>query len=144
MKVTGTVRIEVERDGRVIQTSTKSNLITTAGLDMLADFITSGSALQCTHIGVGTGTTPPAAGDTALETEVHVEAVTVVTSTDGLATLKAVIGTGDANGNTLSEAGLLTAASSGVLFARLLFDPTVAKTSADTVTITWTVTFTDN
>lgn len=76
------------------------------------------------HIGIGTGTTTPAKGDTALVTEVETRVATSVTTT----------GTGSANKyqatgtvaitatRAVSEVGLFSASSGGVMFVRCVHD----------------------
>ncbi len=92
------------------------------------------------HMTVGTGTTPAAAGDTTLETEIA-GARTALTSTTVAAnqvTYVSSFGAGVGTG-AITEAGVLNAASGGTLLCRTVF-PVVNKQAGDSMTITWTVT----
>ncbi len=116
----------------------RHNLITTAGRNLVRDLINNDAPTGLTHIAIGTGTTPAAAGDTALQTEIHRNTYTQRTESIGLLQLQYYLGTSSLNGNTLTEAGLLNAASAGTLFARVVY-PGIAKTSSIALTYNWSI-----
>lgn len=102
-------------------------------------------------ISVGTGTTAVEDGDLQLEAEVFRNRVTRAYGAPSTAVYQLSISTAQANGYTLSEAGLwvgvpgdYSTAAAGVtdatatIFARVLFEP-FAKTSADTMVLTWEI-----
>ena len=90
------------------------------GLNALRDlWLTEG-----THVGAGTGTTNPVAGDTALETEVSEKAVSgTLSGATGVAVHKMRLLVSEGNGNDYSEVGLKDGAS-GTLLNRATFAPT--------------------
>ncbi len=138
--VTLTIR---DRRGRFVRRMRCSNLITAVGrklcVEVLGDL---GSAP--THIAVGTGTTPANDADTALVTEVYRDLITKRIDGATAITYQLFISTADANGNTLTEAGVFTALNdtpvTGRLFARTIFPIPVVKSNAVTLTVSWTVT----
>lgn len=77
-----------------------------------------------THVGVGTGTTTPVKGDTALVTEVETRAATSVTTTGTGAANKYQATATVAIGATraIAEVGLFSASTSGVMFVRCVHD----------------------
>lgn len=122
------------------------NLVVTDGKDWIVSRMQGVVDGVVTHMAIGEGTTAAAIGDSTLETEV----ARVAVDTSG----------GVASGNTLTftctfaadvpdvtdpatapitEAGLLNAASLGILVARTVF-PVINKGEADTMTINWVIT----
>jgi hypothetical protein len=89
------------------------------------------------HMAIGTGTTAPAGGDTTLESEAGRVALNSNVRTANaiayVATFPAGTGTG-----AITEAGILNAASAGILLCRTTF-AVINKGAADTLGITWTV-----
>lgn len=116
------------------------NLVVTAGKAFVASRMASASAAVMGWIAVGTGTNAAVVGDTALQTEVARQAVSVSGGTPSgsslafAATLAAGTGTG-----ALTEAGILNASSTGTLLARTVF-AVLNKLAGDTLTINWTLT----
>ena len=92
------------------------------------------------HMAIGTGTTAAAAGDTALGTQSAIVALTSTTVSTNTVQYVASFPAGTpASAAAITEAGLFNAASSGTMLARVVFDE-VNKGTADSLTITWTVT----
>jgi len=91
-----------------------------------------------THMAVGTGTTEALAAQTALVTETDRNTLTSTTVTNNAVAYVATWAAGDATA-AITEAGIFDAASSGDMLARTKFD-VVNKGSADSMTITWTIT----
>jgi len=96
-----------------------------------------------TYMAIGTGSTAIMAGDTTLESEVDRVAIASTSASSGIVTYKAFWGQNDANGNTISNAGLFNDASAGDLFAAYVLSSTIAKTTSISLTITWTITLSD-
>ena len=113
------------------------NLTVDAGLNLIRDFLNGDAPTDLTHFAVGTGATPAAASDTALDTEVFRDSVTQRTKTAKTLTVTYYLATGDANSHTLREAGLVTAATGGTLFARAVLASPIVKTASLSVTFTW-------
>ena len=134
-KVTGAVTIR--KNGEVVKEI--PNTIVTAGKTDIASLIT-GAGSVMTHMGVGTGSTAVAAGDTTLDTELDRNALTTSGGTASTNTVEfeSVWNAGDGTG-AITEAGLFSASSSGTMLARTVFS-SVNKSASDILTITWTVT----
>ena len=93
------------------------------------------------YIAIGTGVTPPASGDTALQLEIAriQDPIANYTTTSGKQVKLQVsfapgIGTG-----VISESGLFNAAIGGDMLARQSFAP-IVKGASDTLTVTWVIT----
>ena len=114
------------------------NLVGTAGKGYVASRMKDASATAMSHMAIGSGTTNPAAGDTALETELGRVALTSTTVSSAVVTYVATFAAGTGTG-AVTEAGILNASSSGTLLCRTEFS-VVNKGSSDSMTITWTVT----
>ncbi len=125
--------------GRLLARERVHNLVTLAGRNLARDLLVGDATATLTHFALGTGTTSVVAGDTALETEVYRDVITQTSTSDGEVEVKQYLSSTEANGSSLSEAGLLTASTGGVLFARVTYTP-IAKTSSIAVSFTWTVT----
>lgn len=128
--------------GNVVSQQTIHNLFVDTGLGTIKDVlrgIYDGSP-HVQFIAVGTGTTAAAAGDEALESEVYRQAITGMTEIDGTLNVQGYLGSSEANGSTLEEAGLFNA--DAVLLARALFSSGIEKTDTQTVSLSWDLTFT--
>lgn len=133
-------------DGNIKDVRVAHNLVTNAGFAGIASRINgSGAEAAATYLAVGTGTTAAAAGNTTLETEITDSGLsranatasrTTTTQTNDTATLVhtfSVTGT-----KAVTEAGVLNAASSGVLFARSVF-AAVNVANGDTLQVTYDI-----
>tara|TARA_R100001530_G_scaffold113046_1_gene80045 strand:- start:1411 stop:1848 length:438 start_codon:yes stop_codon:yes gene_type:complete len=136
LKMTGRLRIHL--NGELVRDI--DNLVVTAGKGFVATRMIGTGAGVMTHMGVGTGTTDPAAGDTALETQVgsRIAFTTSAAVSAAVVTYITAFAAGEGTG-ALTEAGIFNASSGGTMLARTEFS-VVNKGSADTMTITWTVT----
>jgi hypothetical protein len=114
------------------------NLVVTAGKEYVASRMKDTTATAMSHMAIGSGTTNPAASDTALETELGRVALTSTTVSSAVVTYVATFAAGTGTG-AVTEAGILNASSSGTLLCRTEFS-VVNKGSSDSMTITWTVT----
>ena len=133
LKLTGALTIALNDE--IVQET--ENLVVTAGKNWVADRMNDANTVM-THMAVGTGTNAAAAGDTTLQTENDRNALTSTTVTDNAVAYVATWAAGDATA-AITEAGIFDAASSGDMLARTKFD-VVNKGSADSMTITWTIT----
>jgi len=136
LKMTGRLRIHL--NGELVRDL--DNLVVTAGKGFVALRMIGTGVGVMTHMGVGTGTTDPAAGDTALETQVGSRKAftTSAAVSAAVVTYITAFAAGEGTG-ALTEAGIFNASSGGTMLARTEFS-VVNKGSADTMTITWTVT----
>ena len=122
------------------------NLIVDSGLEGVAfriaphdGSVTSNSPWN--YIAIGTGVTPPASGDTALQLEIVriQDPVANYTTTSGKQVkLQVSFATGIGTG-VISESGLFNAAVGGNMLARQSFAP-IVKGASDTLTVTWVIT----
>jgi hypothetical protein len=118
------------------------NLVTDAGLDLLRDRLRGVNVVgPLSHFAIGTGSTPAAAGDTALENEVFREVFTQVTFSPAAMVVRHYLGPNDANGNTLREIGLFNASSGPVLCARRVMGTPINKDIDTAATFEWTLSF---
>jgi len=138
-KATGKLTIEIKNDkGIVVETKEVKNLVVDAGLAYIANRMKDASATAMTHMGIGTGSTAAAAGDTTLGTESARVALTSTTVTANAVAFVASFAAGTGTG-AIAEAGILNANASGTLLCRTVFS-VVNKAVTDSMTITWTVT----
>jgi len=108
------------------------NRITTVGITALTKML-AGNQWRATHIHVGTGNSTPIVSQTGLDTDVFTAALDRRThpAADELA-LSALITNTEANGNTLTEAGLYVDTT---MISRALIFPGIVKTGAVEATI---------
>lgn len=143
------------RTGLIKQRLEFENLITDAGLDSLGATLNI-NQLVGQYMGVGTGSTAPAVGDTTLVAEIAPQATHRSNSNGSIAEVRGSGGAfaywyrkitrlfveAQANGN-LTELGLFSASSGGTMWCRQLFKtgagvPTViVKTAADQLRVTY-------
>ena len=114
------------------------NLVVTAGKNFVASRMKDTTKAAMTHMAVGTGTTTAAASQTALVTENDRNTLTSTTVTANAIAYVCTWAAGDATA-VLTEAGIFNASSGGDMLCRTVFS-VVNKASADSMTITWTVT----
>ncbi len=138
-KATGNLVVEIKNDkGVVVETREVKNLVVDDGLEYIASRMKDTTATAMSHMAIGTGTTAAAAGDTALGSQAHRNALTSTTVTANAVAYVASFAAGEGTG-AITEAGILNAASGGSLLCRTVFS-VVNKGASDSMTITWTVT----
>lgn len=119
----------------------------TAGIIEICKLMTGETADAFTYVALGSGTTTPAAGDTALETEITTNGgERVVADThEYQATNKAVwqeVFT-FSGALAINECGVLNNSSGGDLLVHHVFPATINVVATDTLTLTITTTLTD-
>ncbi len=141
----GSVHVQlIGSDGKVKQEHTKHNLIVTVGKSYLATWLAAAtqSGEFMSYMGLGTGTTSPAAGNTTLETEFsgggYSRQQGTLTASSNVWQNVCTFSPGNGTG-AITEAGLFSASTSGTMFARQTFSA-YNKAAGDTLIITWTVT----
>lgn len=119
-----------------VEVRRKDNMILDTGFDFLCNAvgIVNGRPGPMSHIAVGTGTTAPAAGQSALASELARKAA-VYSHTSGtkVMTFTTTFDKGEATG-AITEAGLCNAASSGIFIDRVTF-AVINKAVDDILTI---------
>ena len=128
-------KLAIALNGEVVQEV--DNLVVTAGKGYVASRIKDASATAMSHMAIGSGSTA-AAGNTALGSELGRVSLTSTSVSNAIVTYVATFAAGTGTG-AVTEAGLLNASSSGTMLCRTVFS-VVNKGSADSMTITWTVT----
>ncbi len=136
--VKGTLKIVLaDAQGNITDEREVPNLVVNVGKNFIASRMIGTTDDIMSHMAIGTGTTAPAGGDTTLESEAGRVALNSNVRTANaiayVATFPAGTGTG-----AITEAGILNAASAGILLCRTTF-AVINKGAADTLGITWTV-----
>lgn len=141
LKVTGQVSISLyDQNGNLKDGREVNNLVVTTGRGFIASRMVTGGASVMSHMALGSGSTAPAAGDTALESLLGVREILDSSSTpaSGVVLYSSSFEGGDATG-AVSEAGIFNAASGGTMLCRTTFD-TINKSATDTLSVTWSIT----
>jgi hypothetical protein len=135
-KLTGKLKIELN-DEVVAEVP---NIVVNDGKDFVASRMKNATDAAMSHMAIGTGSTAAAASDSALGSELAGSrtALTSTTVTNNDIVYVATFGAGTGTG-AVTEAGIFNASSSGTMLCRTVFS-VVNKGSADSMTITWTVT----
>ncbi|MCS4538086.1 MAG: hypothetical protein HYY67_04420 [Thaumarchaeota archaeon] len=153
VKVSGWVKVQVVREGKVIYFQEGHNLITNQGIDIIAKQLIAGTnasvkanPLGTTYIALTTTAITPAAGDTTLSGEI---------TTNGLQRAEGVYNHANSTSTiivkkTFTASGSFTAVQAAGLFnsntassAGMLAENTFSSVnliSGDQITITWTIT----
>ncbi len=139
LKLKGQLEIVVTaQDGTVRQRESVKNLVVTSGKGYVASRMKDASTAVMSHMAIGSGSTAAAASDTALGSELGRVSLTSTTVSSAVVTYVATFAAGTGTG-AVTEAALLNASSGGTMLCRTVFS-VVNKGSADSMTITWTVT----
>lgn len=139
LKVKGELLVQVfDENGNVKEERLIPNLVVTAGKNFIASRMVGTAAAVMSHMAIGSNSTAPAAGDTALGGELGRVALTSTNVTGAVATYVASFPAGTGTGAVV-EAGIFNAASAGTMLCRTTFS-VVNKSANDSMTITWTVT----
>ena len=143
LTVTGNVFITIfDEQGAVKDTRAIKNLVVTAGKTFIASSIlkTTNSPAAMTYMGLGTGTTAAAAGDTTLQTPIASSRVTFAsaTSATNIVTYVASFPAGTCTG-AVTEAGIFNDVTAGTMLCRTVFS-VVNKGANDAMSITWQIT----
>ena len=117
------------------------NLVVTAGKNWVAGRFKDGSIPdEMSHMAIGSADTAPAAGNTALATELNRIALTTDGGTVSTYTVQYDASwTSAAAAYAIKEAGIFNAATGGTMLARTTF-AVINKGTDDTVSISWTIT----
>ena len=146
IKINGLIKLELTRDGKVIESREIKNTITNTGkaeaINLLGNV---SSPTAFTYLAVGIGTTAADATDIALESEIvdsglERAAATVTrqqttVANDTLQLVKSWTVTGT---KAVTEAGILNDASTGILLGRQVFSA-INVVAGDTLALTYKV-----
>lgn len=143
LKVTGTVNIQViDKQGKVIESMTKNKVVDT-GIEAMLKHINGQETATINYFKIGTGTTQPAEGDTAMETPVDFDTGVPTKAFDSVVfpslremKYQLTVDFIEGNGSTLSEVGLFF--DDNTLFSRFLHQG-INKTSFIKVVFQYTI-----
>jgi hypothetical protein len=140
LKATGRLTITVfDKIGNVKETTVVPNLVVTVGKNYIASRMADASATVMNAMAIGSGVVSPAAGDTALGSELGRATLTSFTASTNTVTATATFNAGTGTG-AVTEAGIFNNTSSGgTMLCRTTF-PVVNKAAGDSIAITWVVT----
>lgn len=139
LKVKGDLIVKLfDKNGQVKEERVIPNLVVTAGKGFIASRMVGTSANVMSHMAIGSDSTAPAAGDTALGGELGRVALTSSTAAGAVTTYVATFPAGTGTGAVV-EAGIFNAASSGTMLCRTVFS-VVNKGVDDAMQITWAIT----
>lgn len=141
--IRGDFRLELIRDGKVVEVREKRNLVVNSGLDYLKELVldsVSPTALSTmTHVAIGSDATAETAADVALGAELARQAFDNYTAGGvGIASVDVTIPAGTGTG-AVTEAGILDAGVGGNLLNRTTF-AAVNKGAGDALKVTFTLT----
>lgn len=147
IKVKGKYSFEIKRVDGSVERWSEDNLIVSAGKAQLALLAGDASATPFTYIAVGSSTTAPAVGQTALASEIAASGLTRAAATvsrttttvtnDTLTLSKTFTATGSV---TVEEVGVFNDASAGTMLGRAL-TTTKSLVNTETLTVTYNVVF---
>jgi hypothetical protein len=144
VRLSGRVKVQLfGPDGRLKQYAQTPNLVVNTGLYHMADQLADKAEAAMSHMAVGTGTTAPAAGDTALGNQTE-DRHALDSKTQGgggnanKVTYQASWAAGHATG-AITEAGIFNSDSAGQMLCRATF-PVINKGESDAMVLTWELT----
>jgi hypothetical protein len=139
LKVKGDLIVKLfDKNGQVKEQRFIPNLVVTVGKQFIASRMVGTAANVMSHMAVGSSSTAPANGDTALGGELGRVALTSSTASGAIATYIATFPAGTGTGAVV-EAGIFNASSSGTMLCRTTFS-VVNKGADDAMSITWAIT----
>lgn len=139
LKLKGSIHaVLTDSYGNVKQEFTKDNLVVSVGTAYVASAILSTPSSPFTHMAIGTSGTVPTPADTTLGTETVRQVFSSSSVAANIVTMSTSYLPGVGTGS-IQEAGLFNAASAGTMLSHVVFSA-IGKASADTLTITWTIT----
>lgn len=139
------VTVEHRRNGKLLSSQTKKNLVTDAGFDWLAALIGNAAGTPANYIALTSDSTAVASSDTTLTSEYAAynlsRAAATYAHTGGTKTLTlAKTFTSSADSKVVAKTALFNQSSNGSLFAAVVLSSSVTLMTNDTLTVTWTIT----
>ena len=127
-----------EENGCIKQSFDVHNLVVQVVKNFAANALVASSASPFTNMAIGTNGAPVALADTTLGTEIARQVFSSAAAAANVVTFVATFAAGVGTG-ALQEAGLFNAVSGGTMLSHVVF-PVINKGTADSLTITWTIT----
>lgn len=138
IKATGALRLVLSKADGTSEEYDFKNLVVTVGKEFVASRMVGTASNVMSHMALGSGTTAPAAGNTALEAELGRVALAGAVAASNVVTYTATFSAGTATG-AVTEAGIFNASSAGTMLCRTVFS-VVNKGVDDALSVTWTIT----
>lgn len=141
LKLKGAMTAVLTKADGTVETRYKDNIIVNVGFDFISDAIGKSAARPAvmSHIAIGTGSAAADVVQTALITEIaRIAAAYSHTAGTKVLTFAATFPAGTGTG-PITEAGVLNAASAGIMLDRVVF-AVINKGSLDTLQVTFTFT----
>lgn len=143
LKLAGQLDITLfDKNGLVKHAETVENLVVNTGLAFIISRMVGTAKNVMSHMAVGAGSSPAAAGDTQLGSQLGSRVALDSTTISGTNNEKVIyvttFGAGAGTG-AITEAGIFNASSSGDMLCRTVFS-VVNKAADDTMVISWTIT----
>ena len=141
LTITGYLTLKLyDQFGHIKDVREVANLVVTAGKNYTASWLAASSQTDyfMKYLAIGTGTTAPVSGNTALESEIGTRVVGTITSSANIWQNEGTFGPGNGTG-ALTEAGLFSASTGGTMLARQTFT-VINKGASDSLKITWQIT----
>jgi hypothetical protein len=139
VKAIGRVRLLARgADGRVVLDREEENLVVATGLNFIAQRMIGATPAVMSHMAVGTSSTAPSAGQTALSGELARVSMAAPSVLAGVVSYSANFPPGTGTG-ALQEAGIFNAGVAGTMLNRLTFS-LYNKAAGDDLWLYWSVT----
>lgn len=139
LKASGSLRVVVTgADGKVKEEREFKNLVVTVGKNFVASRMVGTASAVMSHMAIGSDSTPAAAGNTTLGSQLARVALGSSTATTNVVTYTATFPAGTGTGAVV-EAGIFNDPTVGTMLCRTVF-AVVNKGVDDAMSITWTVT----
>ena len=127
-----------DEDDNTVEERTIKNLVVDSGKAFLANRAISSAKNPISHVAIGSGTTPPAVGQTQLVAETARVALSTSTSTNNVVNCAGTVPAGTGTG-TVEEVALFNAATLGDMISRTLTG-TITKPAGLGLQFSWTLT----
>jgi hypothetical protein len=142
IKLRGEVSFVLRGPDNEIKETQVHNLVVDVGLAHIVSRMNGTAQAVMSHIGLGTGSTAAADGNTTLETplgdrEATTPSIVTTNTTNDSIQHVATFAAGSATG-AITEAGLFNALTSGTMLCRTVF-AVINKGALDSLTVTWKV-----
>lgn len=139
LKASGALRVVLTGpNGEIKEEHEFKNLVVTVGKNFVASRMVGTAANVMSHMAIGSDSTAPAAGNTALGGELGRVALVSSSATANVVTYAATFPAGTGTGAVV-EAGIFNAGAAGTMLCRTTF-AVVNKGADDAMSVTWTVT----
>jgi hypothetical protein len=139
LKASGALRVVLTGpNGEIKEEHEFKNLVVTVGKNFVASRMVGTASNVMSNMAIGSSSTAPAAGDTALGGELGRVSLASSGASANVVTYTATFPAGTGTGAVV-EAGIFNAASAGTMLCRTTF-AVVNKGADDAMSVTWTVT----